>query len=314
MDLRELKKLNKQNRKFLIMFLVSILFVIVCGYCVIKQVYFAVAWFSVPAALVALVIGCFSLNKAEKALLDYVLSQFPDWQEKSKKTNKNDYDLRDYLVSNKNIPISILPVYNNKKDLHIMDTFFYDLKNISKINYSEYEEHIRKDKNGNRTVTHKCTYEFEASMISVKNYKSLNSITYFQTNNYPPKTDKKIIEEKSKIALPKVDLPNTFEFNIDAYTNNTTVAEKLASKELFSAMQSIKEQFNLFYVKAVFCDDYIFFLLRDRYIDTFKYLFPLCIKFPWFKSIDYPLLDRAVNNFKTLTDLANQAPKLTENV
>ena len=320
MDLRELQSINKYKNRFTVLFILDMLMALVFISCLVISALadkvgscIAIAFLFSTVALVILIIGFFSLNKAMDSLLSYVLSQFPDWKKESK-TNKPNYDLKADLLLNKNLLLSILPVYKKKQELRIMNNFFNDLKSISTIYYSEYEKHTHKDEDGRIKTSHEYTYEFEAPLIAVKNTKNLNSITYFQTNNYPQKTDKEIMNETSTLALPKTDLPNTAEFNIDAYTNNTNVAEKLATKELFSTMQNIKEQFNLFYVKAVFGNDYIFFILRGKNRNSFKWIFPLYITIPWFKSIDYPLLDKAVNNFKLLTDLANQAPEFTKNI
>ena len=190
------------------------------------------------------------------------------------------------------------------------NAFSYDNDTLNKtITQIQYLDASKGSNKNNR----KPMFQFFAGMITVRNSKNLNSITCFQTNNYPEGTDNDIINEHSELQLPKIELGEAYQYNIDIYSDNQSVAEKLATTELFSVMQSIKQQFNLYYVKAVFYNDYIIFVLRHNGWGFLKYP-TFSIKIPIFQNIDYPLLEQAVNNFKLLTDLANQAPEFTKNI
>ena len=316
MDVRDLTLLNKQKRKILICIILLVLSAITTLFFLINNHGIVLA-FTLPVCIALTIITAVSMGKVEKALILYVLSQFPDWKEEEH-TRKKDNNLRK-VFEEKKLFYALLPVYRNKSDASISDIFSSNNgvlnKYIAQIEYSEYEEHTKKDRHGRRETTYKCTYSFEAPMLAVQNSKDVRSMTYFQTNNYPPKTKKEIIEEKSELELQKVEMNGAAEYNIDVYTDNKDVAEKLATKELFIALQTIKRQFDLYYVKAVFSNDYIVFLLRDKNIEnSARWLFPLFIKIPFFKSIDYPLLDKAASNFKALTDLADKAESFTKNI
>lgn len=316
MNFEEISKLNKMKMIGAVSIIICALIPLCCfALYFMGKIRFFSLWISVPISLAIFFLLGTSLFKVEKEVLNYILAQFPDWN-KEKKEDKNNF--RNDLFSNNVFP-ALLPVYNNKRDLDISDVFsrVNDSleKSISQIEYCEGEEFTKKDRDGHRKKEYKITYDFVAGMICVKNSKNLNSITYFKTNNYPKGTKKEIIEEKSKLVLPKIENYTAADYNIDVYGDNPAVAEKLASKELFETLQNIKRELNLLYIKAVFYNKYIFFILRDKNMETgINWVFPLFISIPFFKSIDYPLLNRGVSNFKLLTDLADKAPDFTKNI
>ena len=263
----------------------------------------------------------FFIRKVEKILVPYVLSQCPDWKmivsvRKNIQFNKKD-QWNTELIPPKEImlsailPIYIVPIVNvsffDSLTLSLKNAFSCDndslTKAITQIQYISKAERRRGEP----------LLQFYAGIITIKNSKNLGSITYFQTNNYPNGTDKNIIKEKSELELPKIELAEANQHDIDVYSNDKNVAEKLATPELFSTIQNIKQQFNSYYVKAVFYNDYIIFVLRNDRWGFLKYP-TFSIQIPLFKNIDYPLLEQAVNNFKLLTDLANQAPEFTKNI
>lgn len=278
---------------------------------------FFTLWISIPAAAIISFFAIGSLGKIKRTMVSYVLKQCPDWEKEDKKEENS---LQKVLFSDENVFSIILPIYNNKKeDIDISEVFCHrnDIlrKNIAKIEHKEQKKIIKKDENGHENVHYKTIYQFAATMIAVKNPKNLNSVTYFKTNNYPDGTSKKIMEEKSKLVLPKMELPNAMKYDIDIYTDNQTVAEKLATQELFETLQNIKKRLNLLYIKAVFYDDNIFFILRDKNMETSSaWTFPLFIKISFFNNIDHPLIDQAIDNFTVLTDLANRALEFTQNI
>ena len=324
MDLQDLQELNKHRRKFTIFVMLSIICTIAFVLCFIfanriPKVGLFIALLII-ASLVSFIISMFALNKVDSSLLAYVLSQFPGW-EKFRGIHDKKKKFMNELVARKVLFSTVFPEYHNKyreDDEPTYEAIFTNNENnltklITEVEYCEYErrEH-RNKKTGKTEDKYITTAQFNADIIIVKNTKNINSITYFQTNNYPEKTDKKIMEEKSKSELSKIELTNASENNIDVYGNNPLIAEKLATKELCFALQNIKEQFKSYYVKIVFYNDIIIVVLRHE--DRFSGSFPLLIKIPWFKSIDYPLIEQAVNNFKMFTDIANQAPEFTKNI
>ena len=324
MNVQDLQKLNSGRRKSLLCIILTVMCFICCMFCFIFANKIPLEGLFITLLIIAMmvftVLAIVTAGKIEDALTSYAISQCPGWEELShyredrKKFIKKTF-LRDMMFQ------TIFPVYHNKyaeddEPYYEKISFHNDndsSKCITEAEYCEYERHTYRDKKTGKTEEkYEVTAQFNADIILIKNTKNLNSVTYFRTNNYPAKTDKKIIEERSKLELPKIELANAAENNIDVYGNNPSVAEKLATKELCSALQSIKEQFKPYYVKAVFYNDHIIFALRNA--DRFREVFPLYIKIPKFKSIDYQLVEQAVNNFKTLTDLADKAPEFTKNI
>lgn len=321
--IQELKKLNREKNKiFIYPTVILIIFISLLVYKVINiKPDLILAILLLIMVVLPLFMSYFFIRKAEKILVPYILSQCPDWKmivsvsKNMKFTKKEQWNTE--LIPPKEImlssilPIYIVPIVNvsffDSLTLSLKNAFSYDndslTKAITQIQYISKAERRRGEP----------LLQFYAGIIAIKNSKNLSSITYFQTNNYPNGTDKNIIKEKSELELPKIELAEAHQHNIDVYSNNKSIAEKLATPELFSIIQNIKQQFNSYYVKAVFYNDYIIFVLRNDRWGFLKYP-TFAIKIPLFKNIDYPLLEQAVNNFKTLTDLANQAPEFTKNI
>lgn len=311
MNPKELKKLNNGKIKTILLciicFIAWIIFYYLAGFSGLIPDKFYTQVMIVSSTLLLIVLPiflCFNfLSGIQKNLVPYVLSNFPDWKLAIPRqfTKRRGPWNAEILPPQEFVFSSILPGYNAM--FHLTDAFSSEdtLKSISQIQYAEISKRVDK----------KPIYI--STLINVKTSKDLQSTTHFKTNNYPQKTNKDIIQEKHKIELPKIELSNAKENNIDVYSDNQTIAEKLATPELFSAMQNIKEQLNLPYVEAIFHDDKIIFVLRHKGYNMLDYQ-GFFIHIPLFKSIDYPLIEQAINNFKTLTDLANQAPKFTENV
>jgi hypothetical protein len=141
--------------------------------------------------------------------------------------------------------------------------------------------------------------EFSALLLTIKTDKNLNSITYFQTHF--------AWKEDSNIKLSKINLDG----NIDVYSNNEDVAKKLLTPQLKETLNKLKKQFKVEYAKAVFYNEYIVFVLRS--FDEIEHnYFPVNISL--LTSFDISKAGKAVKNFQTLYDLANQAPEFTKNI
>lgn len=239
--------------------------------------------------------------KVEEVLVPHVLSNFPDW-EFTRKRQRNIYKYEpwreDLLPPENFIYNSILPDYEAM--FEVIDAFSDHNKTIAQVEYIDMSGSFSK----------KPTYL--STLIVIKTSKKLESTTYFKTNNYPKKTNKHILQEKEKNKLPKIELENTAN-NFDVYSNDKNIAENLATQELFTALQNIKEQLNLSYVKAIFHDDYIVLVLRHPKFSLFNYS-TFFVTVPFFKNINYVWAEQAVHNFGLLTDLANKAEEFTKNV
>ena len=142
--------------------------------------------------------------------------------------------------------------------------------------------------------------EFSALLLTIKTDKNLNSITYFQTHfAYESK--------EFNIKLSEIDSID----DIDIYTDNPHIAKKLATPELIKTLNKFKKQFKVEYAKAVFYNEYIVFVLRS--FDEIEHnYFPVNISL--LTSFDISKAGKAVKNFQTLYDLANQAPEFTKNI
>lgn len=312
MNIDELKKLNKEKMKipiYSVIVIITSISLLIFGKIPQKV---ALLGLLVSVIFLPLLLYYFFTRKLEKVLVPYVLSQCFDWNmaisiTHEKTLTKNNpwgsglLPPEDIMFSNV-LPVYVSPILNITiaMDLFIRDSFAYDNnvdKTISQIQYLS-RNNSRNSRN-NR-------FSFYAGIIKVKNNKNLGSITYFQTNNYPKGTEKYITKENAKLELPKIEVPEAYQYNIDVYTDNPSIAEKLATQDLFITMQTVKQQFNLKYIKVIFANDYTIFVLRHSGWGFLSYP-TFGIKIPLFKDIDYPLMDRAVNNFKTLTCLADKA-------
>ena len=141
--------------------------------------------------------------------------------------------------------------------------------------------------------------EFAALILTIKTSKNLNSITYLQTHF--------AWKEDFDIELSKINLGG----NIDVYSNNADIAKKLLTPELAEILNKLKKQFKVEYAKAVFYNEYIVFVLRS--FDEMEHnYFPVNISL--LTPFDISKAGKAVKNFQTLYDLANQAPEFTKNV
>ena len=323
MQPKEMKELNKEkNKVFIYPAIVLIIFICLSIFKIIpvKIDFILVVSIAIIMVLPVLMFHFF-VRKVEKILVPYVLSQCSDWNmdvsfsknldfKKNTEWNTDLIPPKEYMLSTV-LPVFVLPLVNIK----LFDSqLLLSLRNAFSHNNDTLKRTITQIQYISRSSGKgKPVLQFYAGMISVRNTKNLNSITYFQTKNYPKGTDKDIIKEKPELELPKINLADAYQYNIDVYSNNQSVAEKLATQDLFSTMQSIKQQLNLCYVKAVFYNDYIMFVLRHNGWGFLRYP-TFSIEIPVFKNIDYPLLEQAVNNFKALTDLANQAPEFTKNI
>ena len=316
MDIPELTKLNKLKKK------ASFYLVLVCLFIAVwigELIFSIISGLSSKLMIIYFILlipivffGYFYVRffaPIQEALYSYIESQFPNWK-KDDDAAKNK-KLRETLFE------VVLPFYDDgKRDLAQRGSC-YSFNNdslkrsITQMCYTETVKHTVTDSKGHRSEETYITHNFTFGMIFTETQKELNSTTYFQTNNYPKKTPKEIMEEKPNIELPKVELPDAALYNIDVYTDNKTTAEALASKELFEILQNLKEQFNLYYVRAVFYHNYIFSILRHN--KSFD-LEPFFVNIPRFKNIDFPFIEKVVNNVKILTDTANQAEDFIRNI
>lgn len=141
--------------------------------------------------------------------------------------------------------------------------------------------------------------EFDALLLTIKTNKNLNTISYFQTHF--------AFKEDFDIELPKINLGG----NIDVYSNHEDVAKKLLTPELAEILNKIKKQFKVEYAKAVFYNEYIVFVLRSFDEENHNY-FPVNISL--LTPFNISKAGKAIKNFQTLYDLANQAQEFTKNI
>ena len=299
----ELKKLNNYKTLIVIGYIV---FLLLCIFFYIK--YFSSCdrfchQISLFCAIIIIILPIFLftyfLSKAEGIFIPYVTSAFPDWKMIIKRGNKvktNKSWPQEALPSKEFVYSEILPANCNEM-LYVTDAFQTsdNKQTITQI------MHVDTD----------TKESFYATLIVVKMPENLNSITCFKTTNYPKGIRKKVCLEKSKLDLPKIELPAAAQFDICG--NNPSIAEKLAKQEFLSSVLNLKERLGLTYVKVLFHDDIIVFVLRQKDFDILNYR-TFFIKIPVLKNIDKQLLDQAVNNFRLLTEVANKAADFTKNL
>lgn len=85
----------------------------------------------------------------------------------------------------------------------------------------------------------------------------------------------------------------------------------MLTPELAEILKKLKKQFKVEYAKVVFYNEYIIFVLRS--FDEIEHnYFPVNISL--LTSFDISKAGKAVKNFQTLYNLANQAPEFTKNI
>ncbi|MBQ2312812.1 MAG: hypothetical protein II183_01460 [Elusimicrobiaceae bacterium] len=85
----------------------------------------------------------------------------------------------------------------------------------------------------------------------------------------------------------------------------------MLTPQLKETLNKLKKQFKVEYAKAVFYNEYIVFVLRSFDESQHNY-FPVNISL--LTPFDISRAGKAVKNFQTLYDLANQAPEFTKNI
>ena len=268
-----------------------------------KQI--ALAIFLIPLILVPIGFKMFFISKVGDVFIPYVLSQFKDWKLVFSRTETTRID--------KTWPLEVLPPKDIATSLifpigffstpFLLDSFQSsdEKKAISLIKFN-YSEKLFSFSNNRHNKNH-TSY---MTLITVKTFKNLHSTTTFKTY------ESDNFDQYLKSKLPEIDLPSADSADIEVTGNDINIAEKLATPELFSTLQTLKEEFDLHFAKAVFYDNLIIFALKHQEYTSFKYE-TFFIKLPIFKDIDFSLLKQAAVNFKVLTDLANNAQDFTKN-
>ncbi|MBO7604912.1 MAG: hypothetical protein J6S61_00400, partial [Elusimicrobiaceae bacterium] len=200
--IQELKKLNKIKRNLILMWIGCIIAWIILYYFagfgnLIPDKFYSFSMILSSVVLLILfpfLLWFYFLSQIEKTFILYVLSIIKDWKLSipRKATVRRAPWHIEVLPPQEFVFSSILPIYGNQ--FHLIDAFSAEntiqSKSIAQIQYANLSK-------GNNKPP------YVATLITIKNSKNLNSTTCFKTNNYPPKTNKVIIQEKSKIELPK---------------------------------------------------------------------------------------------------------------
>ena len=135
--------------------------------------------------------------------------------------------------------------------------------------------------------------EFNALLLTIKTNKNINQST--------------LNCENEEFKLTEINSAG----DIYPLGDNEDISEKLKTPELIQILDKLKTQFKVDYASVVFYNEYIIFVLRSCDEGEHNY-FPVNISL--LRPFDITKAGKAVENFQTLYDLANQAPEFTKNI